>query len=155
MELEKYLDLLGASEIVRIKIGEYLKLIGMIIPNNDPIQDVFITNSISEDTITFENLWFFTDNFILESKNFLSNTTNIDITSHNNFISRYEISFRNFDFVNNSTSKDSWLHIDGGIDNTIFEMDSMGVNCQYLPNIILKYFVPNIFFEVDVEPHDT
>lgn len=147
MTINEYVKLIGGTDLIIQKVEEYKKLVPLLIPGDEEIEDIFITNEKKGPNVNFTNLWFFTKNFHLECKKFLGSTYNIDITFAKNYVSRYELFYRDFDFVSNTSSLESRLRMEGNLENVYFIVTAIGRNCEYLRNIVLKHFTPNIYFE--------
>jgi hypothetical protein len=153
MTLEDYVTRIGGSNTLLEKVRNVIDIAGEIIPAGDEIKKFFITNTISNGIINFGSLWIFTDNFMLESKTILSDTISIDLLFYKELISSYELTISNFNVKNGTAQENSILAVSGLIQNSIFEMNATGINCENLWEIIQTHIVPNIFYYIE-EPEE-
>ena len=151
MPFDEYFEKINASSLVITRYEIIRKIADTIIPPNDIIEQIFITNEKAGNTSTFKNLYLFSKHFMLESKNFLSSTINLDIIFYEGFISRYEITSRNFNFETGESTDDSWITVTGNIENIHFLLNAVGSNCEQLWRVITDYIAPNIYYEITDE----
>ena len=140
--IEGYAESIEGSPSLVEKIVNSMNIANEMCPED--ILDVFI----SEKTRTNGNLqpnsaWFFSNKYILESKNVLSSNINMDIISHYKYITRYEIYTTEYNF--SDYNDNSLLRIEGFIESTLFDILATRNNCNNLWEIIKKHIVPNIF----------
>lgn len=106
----------------------------------ETIQDIFITDYI-EDSREYENLWFFSENYAMEAKNFISED-NFDISSFEH-VRNLQIIKKDYDFEN--WNEESRIDLICDADNLFFEMRASKQNCDYLKDILDKYFIKRIY----------
>lgn len=108
----------------------------------DDIEDIFVTDYIKADgTREYENLWFFSKNYCLEAKKFLTQL-NLDITPIKNRITYWTVTAQEFDFK--KASANSRLNLDFKTVQEIYGVfKSAKENCVYLQAIINKYVKTN------------
>jgi len=107
-------------------------------------KDIFVSNYIQKDgKPVYESLWFFSDGYCSEAKNFLTKY-DIDITPIKRSITYWTVTMDNYRFQEKA-SLDSKLtlefHLAQGIEG---EFKSEGMNCEYLASIINNYVKPNL-----------
>lgn len=108
----------------------------------DEIEDIFVTDYIKEDgTRDYENLWFFSKNYCLEAKKFLTQI-DLDITPIKNRIIYWTVTAQEFDFK--KASENSRLNLEFQTIQRIHgDFKSAKGNCASLQAIISKYVKPN------------
>lgn len=109
---------------------------------DEDIDDIFVTNYVEDDgTMVYENLWFFSDKYIMEAKNFPT-LCDLDITPIKNHINYWNIKMQKYDYQNATPTSRFFLTFRL---NTMTDADfkSAGMNCSYLKCIIKKYVIPN------------
>ena len=110
----------------------------------DEIKDIFVTDYIdSEGKREYENLWFFSDRYLMEAKGFAAGKDDFDITPIKDRVEHCAIQKQGYDFKE-ATDK-SRLHL-------LFKLDTNGIanfkaskeNCDVLRDIILRHVKPNL-----------
>ncbi len=92
----------------------------------------------------FINLWFFSDNYCLEAKQFLTKY-DLDITYIFQSIKYWNVKLEDYSY--NDISDISKLFLQASsLHGIAFELRAQGKNCGYLKAIINKYFKPNTIF---------
>ncbi len=136
-EFLPYLERLGIRTSPLLSRVELLyRLATMVCP--EKIEDIYISEYIKDDsTREYESLWFFSKKYCLETHQFI-NDDNIDIVPLSNLM-RVAISAKEYDFKQ-ATSKSRLnvrvqfiMPVEGNL-------KASGENCDFLNNIILKYF---------------
>lgn len=106
----------------------------------EKIQDIFVTDYISEESREYENLWFFSENYAMESKRFISEDY-FDIAKIRE-ISVIDITKTEYDYIKpNDKSK---LNLFCDTETVNFQMRASKENCNHLKNIIKKYFIERL-----------
>ena len=141
-DFKNYLSSIGVTAKVlseRIEtIYQFYQSIGL-----DEITGIFLTDYIlSDGTRLFESLWFFSENFAMEAKQFLVED-NFDMSLLHKRVHYWNIKKQNYDFK--KATEKSRLYI-GFILNTGAGsfLKASKENCDYLKEIFLKYFIPNL-----------
>ena len=130
-----YYRSLNLSQVVMDRINNFYDTFSIICP--EEITGTFVTDFIKEDGARdFQNLWFFSQNFIMEADAFLSEQ-NIDIVPSTK-ISRIQFEYRDFNFI--SSTDDSRLNIDFILSERVSgHFKSTKQNCDILLNIYNCY----------------
>ena len=110
----------------------------------DEIADIFVTDYIdSEGRREYENLWFFSDRYVMEAKGFAAGKDDFDITPINDRVIHCTIQKQDYDFK--EVTDKSRLHLLFGLDTgAIADFKASKENCDALKNIISKYMKPNM-----------
>jgi hypothetical protein len=110
---------------------------------SNEITDIFITDYIKEDGLReYENLWFFSEKYCMEAKNFRA-VEDLDIIPIKKRITYWNIKMHNYDFKKATNTSRLFLSI-------MFDVDMSGdfkaakENCDYLKEIIFKYVMKNL-----------
>ena len=111
----------------------------------DEMRDIFVTDYIkAEGEREYENVWFFSDNSVMEGKNFIR-ADDIDITPLKGL---FYVRFQKTDYdLKKATDKSRLLVtcLFGENTNSIRgEFKASKENCDYLKKIILKYMVSHL-----------
>lgn len=141
-EFVTYLKSIDIAEtIIDEKIEPIYEFYEEIYP--DEITDIFVTDYIKEDgTREYENLWFFSEKYVMEAKLFIEKD-DFDITPIKNRIDYLEIKKQDYDFKE-ATGK-SRLYLEFALDTRVTcKFKASKENCNYLRAIIFKYVVPNL-----------
>lgn len=146
MNVVDYISEIEGSGILLGKMQNIMDIARKIIPVGEEIEHCFVTNHIRNGTMKFENFWMFTRSFMLESKEILSETTNIDLVYYRKIINRYEFSSNDFDLLRGIPNERSRIRVEGMVQNVIFNLNAVGVNCKYLWEIIQSHIVPNLLY---------
>jgi len=110
----------------------------------DEIVDIFVTEYIDSDgKREYENLWFFSDRYIMDARGFAAGNNDFLIAPIKGRVAHFRIKKLNYDFKV-ATDK-SRLHL-------IFQSNTAATanlkaskeNCDALRDIILKYMMPNM-----------
>ncbi|AAM05291.1 hypothetical protein [Methanosarcina acetivorans] len=140
-EFTDYLHNIGATGPIIDKAENAYKNCENICP--EEIKGIFVSEYTEENgNRMYENLWFFSERYCMESKNF-TQRDNIDITPYNKIIKRLFIEKKDYEFTEANAQSRAILHfvLHMGIDGTI---KASGENCDHLLNIVKSYFIPNL-----------
>lgn len=141
-EFIKYLESIGITGELTKKIGTVYEFYKEVFPN-ETITDIFITDYIKEDgTREYESLWFFSENYLMEAKQFII-MDDFDITPVKNRIIYIELKKQNYDFKK-ATEKSRFnlsVRLDTGI---VGEFKASKENCDYFKDIFRKYIQSNL-----------
>ncbi len=140
-KIENYSNSLSLTSVIRDRINTLISLNAKIIDSD--ILDIFISE-IEDDEMnrTYTSLWFFTNKYIIECKQFQT-VNDLDIMLYREKIHYCKIMFREFDsFV--ATEK-SFVKIYCGVNNDMkINLLATGKNCEKAFEIYQKYFVNNL-----------
>lgn len=140
-QYEDYLESLDITvPTLKERIATILKVASEIC--TEPIEQLFVSEYKNpENTRTYEGLWFFSKSHCLEAHDFTSNYR-IDIVSIAK-IFRLDTSFRDYDF--NKATSESRLTVRFSLAGLITgELKATAENCDYLRDIMRKYFIHNV-----------
>jgi hypothetical protein len=144
-KVNKYLSDLkikSSSDIERAR--EVFELGEFMCP--EALRGVFISNYRESDgKEQFKDMWFFSDNFIIESLNFIKiDIPKVEITSHSKSIFYISIETQNYNFIKEA-KEDSLLHIRFMIIGRFeIDMGATGQNCNTLRSIFERFIKSNI-----------
>ncbi len=111
----------------------------------DDIVAIFVTDYIdSEGKRDYENLWFFSDRYVMEAKGFAAGKDNFDMTHIKDRVVHCAIQKQDYDFNKEATDK-SRLYLLFKLDTgEIANFKASKENCDALRVILLKHVKPNI-----------
>ena len=140
-EFIKYLESIGITKALQERIETIYECCKELCSNE--LNDIFVTDYLQEDgTREYENLWFFSDKYCMEAKNFIT-VDDFDISPIKKRINYWTIQKQNYDFKK-ATGK-SYLYLRVSCDVKVqLILKAANNNCDYLKEIILKYVVPNL-----------
>lgn len=140
-EFVEYLESIGITKTFRERIETIYEFYKNICP--DEIEDIFVTEYINSDgSREYENLWFFSEKYVMEAKRFITED-NFDITPIHKRIHFLTIKEQDYDF--RKATKKSRLYLQFALDTTAEgEFKASKENCDYLREIFLKYILPNL-----------
>lgn len=141
LEMGEYLVTIEMPEIFRKRVFAIYDFYHKICP--EEITGVFVTDYLNEDgTRQYENLWFFSEKCLMEAKQFITKD-DFDITPIKNIKSYIQIKKENYDF--NKATEKSKINLTLG-ERFALEclIKASKENCDYLKEIILKYFIPEL-----------
>lgn len=136
----KYLKDIDLSKTLIERVERIIKLYNNI--NNDEIESIFISNTFNEDgKRVFDSLWLFSDNYMIESREFATED-DFDFCSISK--SRYWRSeLKDYDFMKaNEKSRFSLTVV--STDDFVSDFWASGNNCTYLTEILKQIFMPVI-----------
>ena len=141
-EFIEYLKSIGLAEALCERIETIYEFYNSgICP--DEITGIFVTDYITGDgTREYENLWFFSEKYAMEAKQFIKED-DFDITPIKNRIQYWRIKKQDYDFK--KATEKSRLYLIFALDTGVRgEFKASKENCDYLIDIILKYVLPNL-----------
>ena len=136
-----YLESVGITRPIRERIKIIYEFYRKIFV--EEIADIFVSEYLKKDgTREYENLWFFSEKFFMEAKQFITND-DFDITPIKSRIHYCNIQKQDYDFE--KATEKSRLNMEIGMDTEIRgSLKASKENCDYLRDIIFKYVVPNL-----------
>lgn len=140
-EFIEYLNDLNITGILQNRIEDIYKIFKEMCP--DEIVDIFVTNYIKENgSKEYENIWFFSDKYAMEGKNFITKD-DFDITPIKNRIHYWNIKLENYDYQSATQISRLFLKFIS-VSGINFELKASAENCDYLRDIIKKYVKANL-----------
>jgi len=137
----KYLESIGITKAFRKRIETIYGFYREICP--DEITGIFITDYVKQDgEREYENLWFFSEKYVMEAKRFITED-DFDITTIHKRIDYLTIKKQDYDFKEATEKSRLHLLFTPGI-TTSAEFKASKENCDYFKGIFLKYIVPNL-----------
>jgi hypothetical protein len=139
-EFTQYFDAIGLAKAFRARVEEIHTFYE--IAAVEPIEDVFITDYVvEEEGRRFENLWFFSPNYLMEAKQFASQDVFDLVPMRGPGVHRWEINKSDYDFQT-ATTKSRMTITFSGDGWQSGELRGSQENCDYLRDILLKYVFP-------------
>jgi len=137
-----YLESIDVTKPIRDKVEKIYEFYLKICP--EEINDVFISDYIKEDgTREFDNMWFFSNSYTMEAKQFLSKADDFDMTPIKGRIHYLNIQKRDYDFK--IATHISRLYLRFGLDTGISgDLKASRKNCDFLRDTFSKYILPNL-----------
>jgi hypothetical protein len=139
-EFASYLGSLSATDQVMGRVELILNFYKTVCPED--ILDIFISETIKGDgNREYLSLWLFSKKYAMEAKNFLIQD-DFDIMPINKLISYCGVQKTGYDL--DSTSEGSRLFVKISVTHLLTgELRASKANCNFLKQIMLKYFLPN------------
>lgn len=142
-DFEKYLQAIGTSNTLRERASYVYDVIAKLCP--EKIAHIFLSDLITQDgTRTYENLWFFSPNFAMEAKDFLSKD-DYDIASIG-VVSYLRVQMVDYDFKQATDKSRANLNFSFGFSPTAISgtMKATRENCDFLREVTIKIILPRI-----------
>ena len=140
---KRYLEDINVSEITQKRIEEIYDSIRQLYETVE-IEDIFVCDFNNNGNKEFTSLWFFTNNQIIECKNFMTKE-DFDLTGLKKNVIYFNLKKANFDKwdapEDNSSINIDILFNSGKLSGNL---NSSGKNCKYAVDIAKKYFLPNM-----------
>lgn len=148
-EFNEYLKSLGATDVVLKRSEKVLELYSQLITDFDASK-IFVSEDLNQDKKrVWRSLIIFTDRYMLEAKNFLSET-DLDITYVIKSIDYMRMRFKDYDPGQPATIE-SRFRVDGYFVSEIdFELRASDKNCERLWQIYRDILLPNWAEEPEV-----
>lgn len=141
-QIKKYLDDIGLTpvDVFLEIINNLTKIIDKLIP--DKIEDVFIPTWFEGINITYSGMDFITNGSLISFSGF-SPDSKIIITTLRQTYNKIQIVYKDYDFT--SATPQSYLNVTLSTKlGTILVSRAVGKNCDYLRDIVQKYYYPNL-----------
>jgi len=137
----EYLKAIGMTKTFQERIEKIYEFYSGIC--TDEISSIFVTDYIKEDgTREYENLWFFSETYCMEAKQFITKD-DFDITPIQNHVYYWAIQKQDYDFKN--AVEKSRLSLSFDLDTRIVgSLKASKENCDFLRDIIHKYVIRNL-----------
>ena len=142
-EFVDYLESIGIKEGVLLdRIESIYEFYLEMCP--DEIVAIFVTDYIdSEGKRDYENLWFFSDRYVMEAKGFATEKDDFEIAPIKDRVVYCRIKKQDYDFK--EATEKSRLHLVIKLDIIVEgDLKAAKENCDALRDIILKHVKPNI-----------
>jgi hypothetical protein len=144
---KEFMDYLGSidikGEVLIDRIESIYEFYKEMCP--DEIVDIFVTDYIdSEGGREYENLWFFSDKYIMEAKEFAAGKDDFDITPIKDRVKYCKIQKKDYDFKEAIEKSRLRLEFTFGFFGARCDFKAAKENCDALRDIILKHVKPNM-----------
>lgn len=140
-EFVDYLETIGVSKRFIEKINGIYNIYKKLC--TDKIAEIFVTDYMNEDgKREFENLFFFSKQYIMEAKQFAIRDE-YDLMPIRNNIDRWELQIENYDFVKATSASRFNLKLNFRYGLSA-NFKASGENCDCLKDILVKYIRPNM-----------
>jgi hypothetical protein len=110
----------------------------------EEVENILITDNVSkENERTLENLWFFTQNYAMEMKDFKNDLQNMDITKYKDKVVYLQVK-KNYSFdedVSESSRLYVYFRLSTGVDG---ELRASAKNCRQLHKIMRDCLAKNL-----------
>ncbi len=138
-QFEEYFKFLKLSEPIIERIETIYQFYEETCP--EKITDIFITDYLDKDaTRHFENLWFFSESFVMEAKLFLiKDDFDIDILKNN--IAKWGVNKENYNFKKATPASRFRLIVNLERAPVFCNFKASGENCDKLKEIFTKFIV--------------
>ncbi|MFN8519421.1 MAG: hypothetical protein U0667_08555 [Chloroflexota bacterium] len=139
--IQRYLEAIDATATVRKRQNELLDLMRPLCP--EPIEEIFLTDYLADGLRTYENLWAFGANYVMEAKKFLSQVQ-LDLTWYRGKTKWVEWTWEDF-VPPDSVEAGASMHVKTSLtDGLAFDMRATGHNCAELYDLIRRRVLPGI-----------
>lgn len=134
-----YMESIGTTKVARDRAESMWGVVSTIAPAN--LTYVFVCDEINDEGVrSYSSLWFFTDRYIAECKNFIE-TSNFDYTPNHTRFLWLDITSSNYDF--NEHSDSSRVQVIGRIGSSIAStFRATRNNCSYLRDLTKQVLAP-------------
>jgi hypothetical protein len=141
-----YLQSLNVSQPIFQRVHNVYDFFREMLPEDVDLVELFVTQYITEEGAReYENLWFFSDEYLMEAKDFLT-VDEFDTIALNSNVRRWEIRGQDYNYRRATDKSRIFLHITFS-DQIGADLRASQKNCDYLMAILKKYFVPNLIPE--------
>lgn len=139
---EAYLNSVGIVGALVQRVDVILKFYESICP--EEIADIYVSEYVKEDgSREYENLWFFSTNFVMEAKNFIQQD-NFDMLTIKKRIPYWRIEKRDYDFVRGTDTSRLSLHFSTGPLGLSGNLKASKENCDHLRDILKSRILGNM-----------
>lgn len=152
---KKFIDYLENIGLTKLYSERVIKIYNFYQENcPELIEDIFITDYITEEGLReYENLWFFSANYIMEAKGFIKNDDlDIDVLTGN--VVSWRLMKDKFDLKEEPTDQSRMNLIVSLNRRSYCDLKASRENCQYLVEIFNRYVKPNFESTTNVLIHD-
>lgn len=141
-EFETYLKSLRATDVVLGRAKKIFDLYGQLIDGFDA-REIFASEDLNkEKKREWRSLFFFTDEYILEAKDFVSET-NVDITYVIGSVDYMKMQFKDYEPGQPTTSESRFVVKGYLVSELDFEFRASEGNCERLWQICRNILMPN------------
>ena len=142
-EFVSYLKAIGMTDVLVKRIEEVYEFYQRVSP--EEITAIFVTDFLKEDgNREYENLWFFSQGYVMEAKNFLTKD-GFDMTPLLKSSFYWLVEKQDYNFLK-ATEKSRLLirvNLSAGLGMS-GEFKASKENCDYLKDVFHKYLLPNL-----------
>jgi len=136
-EFKRYLDSVGLSLTLRERTAALYELFHELCP--EEIKWIFVTDYITQEgTRDFESLWFFSEMYVMEAKQF-THTDNLDMLLLERPISYWSLQKQNYDFKQATDKFRLFFNFRTSFQAT-GALKGSKENCDFLRDLIKDYF---------------
>ena len=148
-EFNEYLKSLEATAVVSERVEKILEIYSQLIDKLD-VREIFVSEDVNkEKKREWRSLFFFTDDYMLEAKNFVSDTY-LDITYVINSIDYMRMRFKDYE-PGKPTTAESRFRVGGYFVSELdFVLRASDKNCEKLWQICNDILMPNWAAKPDV-----
>lgn len=147
-DFASYLQAIGVTDPIAQRIETIYRFYDGLC--HEEINGIFVTDYITEDgTREYENLWFFSEKFVMEAKMFLTGD-NFDMTPIGGRIYHWTVEKQEYDL--GSAGEKSRMTLQFEIEPGLGFAGSLKAareNCGYLMQILTRYIVKNVAGRAD------
>lgn len=137
----KYMKHIGLTEVLQGRVEEIYQFYRGFCP--EKVSDVFITDLVKADgTREYENLWFFSPNYVMEAKLFAFKD-DFDMTPHKGRIQYLEVQKESYDCVKATDASRMYVNITLDT-HVVCEWKASRENCDHLWRIVMEHLKPNL-----------
>ena len=141
-EFVDYLKSLGASSVVVERVAIILGIYNELIDNLD-VKEIFVSEDLNrENKREMRSVFFFTEDYIMEGTNFVSDT-DLDITYVINSVDYMRMQFKNYEPGKSATTESRFRVTGYFISELDFELRASAGNCEKLWKICHEILMPN------------
>lgn len=139
-EFKKYLETIRMTDVLSARIQSIYRFYEAVCP--EEIGAIFVTDIVNDEGVRqYENLWFFSKTFAMESKVFISQD-DFDMMPIKNKVIYWSIRKQNYDFE--KAEDGSRLRVFYRSDNDVTgELRASRENCDFLRDIFLQRILPS------------
>jgi hypothetical protein len=139
-DFNTYLDAIGLARILRERVETISNFYEPLCP--EPLADIFITDYVAEEEgRRFENLWFFSEHYMMEAK-FFASQDSFDFAPIPHVL-HWVITKSEYDFERAGAT--SRMTVSFNSPELSGVLRATAENCDYLRDILIKYFNPATF----------
>lgn len=141
LNMGAYLEDIEMPMTFREKVFSIYEFYHKICP--EEITDVFVSEYLNEDgTRQYENLWFFSENYCMEAKQFITKD-DFDLIPTKGRLGYFQIQKEEYNFQKATKESKLFLFVSLEVGVTC-SLKASKENCDYLKKISLKHLMPNL-----------
>lgn len=140
---DQYFNELVLSESIKNRIQDIATNISLLYTGIE-FSDIFLNNITNSGILEFTSLWLFSENYVVECKNFI-NEDDFDLTVLNKNVLYFNVKKSDYDDWENPTACSRVVFnmlVNNG--KLSCNLNASGVNCKYAFKIVQKCFLRNM-----------